>query len=43
MSLFQFSAAVQGWMAANGDGKPEPLSGDAFDKMVERSAKGAGG
>lgn len=39
MSLFQLSAYVAGWNKAHGDGKPEPMSDDEFDRLLIASAE----
>lgn len=45
MSLFQFSAYVQGWNKAQGGDKPAAMTDDEFDEMLaasaERDARGA--
>lgn len=37
MSLFQLSAYVAGWNAANGGDKPAPPSDEEFDAMLAAS------
>jgi hypothetical protein len=34
MSLWQFSACVEGWNKANGDGRPDAPTDDEFDAAV---------
>lgn len=36
MSLWEFTAAVDGWIKANGQSKPEAPSNEEHDALVER-------
>jgi len=39
MSLWQFAACIEGYnKAQGGEDKPEPMSSDEFDAMLERHA-----
>lgn len=39
MSLWQYAACVDGFRAYNSpDAKPEPMSDEAFDDLLERNA-----
>lgn len=36
MSFWQFQAAVDGWVKANGGGKPDAPTGEEHDALVAR-------
>jgi hypothetical protein len=36
MSLWEFSASIEGWNKARGDGKPLPPSEEEYDEIISR-------